>query len=121
MPVHKARITQFINRDVEDWPTAVHDAALSADSNWHEPPGLDELSSAVVPNWAKVGAYIDGGDIHKNPVAPHEKGRRAVERAHRDADYAQLPCFAWATQRGCRFERKGDPSSAATMRKINPE
>ena len=37
MPVHKVRIALFINKDPEDWWTAVHDAALSAKSNWHEP------------------------------------------------------------------------------------
>ena len=25
LPVHKKRITRFVNKDLEDWPTAVHD------------------------------------------------------------------------------------------------
>ena len=61
MPVNKARIARFINKDLKDWSIAVHNAALSAKSNWHEPPGIDELPGAVVSHWAKIGAYIDAG------------------------------------------------------------
>ena len=43
MQVYKARIARFINKDIEDWSTADHDAALSTESNWHEPPEIDEL------------------------------------------------------------------------------
>ena len=39
MPVHKVRIARFINKDVKEWSTTVYDAALTAQSNWHEPPG----------------------------------------------------------------------------------
>ena len=114
MPVHKVRIARVINKDPEDWSTAVHDAALSAKSNWHEPPGIYELPGATVPTWAKIGAYIDAGwqehvDIHKEPVAPREKEGRAVKRARKDEDSAQLPCCGWASWGGCRFEPKGDP------------
>ena len=63
MADQKARISRFINQDLEDWSNAVHDAALSAGSNWHEPPGIDELPGAVVPTWAKIGAYIDAGGL----------------------------------------------------------
>ena len=86
MLVHKTRIARF-NKNLEDWSTAVHDAALSAKSNWHEPPGIDELPGAVVPTWAKIGAYIDAGglehgDIYKEPVVPREKeGVRSNGRA----------------------------------------
>ena len=43
LPVHKVRIARFINKYPEHWSIAVHDAALSAKSNWHEPPGIYEL------------------------------------------------------------------------------
>ena len=107
-------LRNFISKYVEDWSTAVHDTALSAKSNWHEPPGIDEFSAVALPTWTKIGAYIDAGglehvDILKDPVATREKGGRTVHRAHRDADSAQLPCLGWASQRGCRFKRKGDP------------
>ena len=88
----------FINKDLEDCPTAVHDAALSVKFNWHEPRGIDELPAVVLPTWTKIGAYIDAGelehvDIHKDPVETREKGGRAVKRVCRDEDSAQLPCF----------------------------
>ena len=114
IPVHKVRIACFINKDLEDWSTAVHDAALSVKSNWHEPPGIDHLPGAVVPTWENIGANIDAGgpghvDIHNEPVAPREKGGLSVKHARKDEDSAHLPCFGWAFRRGCRFERKGDP------------
>ena len=114
MPVHKVRIARFINKDPDDRSTAVHDAALSAKSKWHEPPGIYELPGAVVPTWAKIGAHIDADglehvDIHKEPVAPREKGGREVKRARKDEVSAQLPCFGWASREECRFEQKGDP------------
>ena len=63
MLVHKA--------DIQDWSTEVHDAVLSATFNWREPPGINDLLRAVLPTWAKVGAYIDVSrlahvDIHKD-------------------------------------------------------
>ena len=72
------------------------------------------MPAVVPPTWSKIAAYIDAGglehvDIHKDPVATREKGGCAVKRARRDTDSAQLPCFGWASQRGCRFEWKGDP------------
>ena len=105
MPAHKARIARFINKDLEDWSTAVHDAALTAKSNWHEPPGIYELPGAGVPTWAMIGTYIDAGglehvDIAKEPVAPREKGGRADKRARKNEDSAQLPCFGWACHGG---------------------
>ena len=114
IPVHKVRIARFINKDLEDSSTADHDAALSAKYNWYEPPGIDRLPGAVVPTWEKVGACIDAGglehvDVHNEPVAPCERGGRAVKRARKDEDSAQLPCFGWVFRRGCQFERKGDP------------
>ena len=78
IPVHKVRIARFINKDFEDWSTAVHDAAPSAKSNWHEPPRVNQLSGSVVPIWEKSGAYTDAGglehvDIHNEPVVPRVK------------------------------------------------
>ena len=113
IPVHKVRIARFINKGFEDWSTAVHDAAPSAKSNWHEPPRIKQLSGSVVPTWEKSGAYTDAGglehiDIHNEPVVPREKGGRAVKRARKDEDSAQLPCFSWTSRRECRFERKRD-------------
>ena len=89
LPIHKKRIARFINKDLEDLP------------------------AVVLPTWSKIAAYIDAGrlehvDTHKDPVATREKGGRAVKRARRDTDCARLPCFGWASQCGCRFERKGD-------------
>ena len=112
--MHKASTARFINKDVEHWPTVVHDAALSAKSNRHETPGIGELTGTAVLTWAHLNAYIDFGgpkhtDIHKKPVAHREKGKRAVKRAHRDEDSAQFPCFRWASRRRCRLERKEDP------------
>ena len=43
LPVQKVRIARLINKYPEDWPTTVHDAALSDKSYWHEPPGIHEL------------------------------------------------------------------------------
>ena len=82
IPVHKVKIGRFSNKDPEDWSTAVHDAALSAKSNWHEPPGIYELPRAVVPTWAKIGVYIDADglehvDIHKEPESHLVRKRRA--------------------------------------------
>ena len=69
----------------------------------------------MVPTWEKIGAYIDAGglehvDIYNEQVAPREKGGRAVKGARKDVDSDQLSCFGWAFRRGCRLERKGDPS-----------
>ena len=81
MPVHKVRIVRFVNKDPEDWSTAVHDAALSAKPNWHKPPGIYELPGARwFPPGKKIGAYIDAGGlehvvIHKEPVASRKKKR----------------------------------------------
>ena len=68
----------------------------------------------MVFSWSKIGFLIDAGglehvDIHKEPVEPREKRGRAVERARKDEDCAQLSCFGWASRRVCRFERKGIP------------
>ena len=68
----------------------------------------------MVPIWAKIWVYIGAGglehvDIHKEPVAPREKGGRAVKRARKDEDSVQLPCFGWASRGGCLFDRKGNP------------
>ena len=57
--------------------------------------GIYEFPGAVVPTWAKIGAYIDAGglghvDIHKEPVAPREKGGRAVKRARKDEGSASV-------------------------------
>ena len=56
MSTHKARVALFINKGIEDCSIAVHDAALSAKSIWHEPPVIDELQGVVLPTWSKVGA-----------------------------------------------------------------
>ena len=61
-----------------------------------EPPRIDEILGAVLPNWGKVGAYIDAGrlahvDTHKYPVAPRGQGGHTVKRPRWDEDYAQLP------------------------------
>ena len=115
LPVYKASKARFINNDLEDWSTTVYDAALSAKSNWHEPPGIDEMPGAMAPTWAKIGAYndagggLENGEIHKEQVVPREKGGGAVKRARRDDDPSQLPCFGWASRWGCRFERNGGP------------
>ena len=95
-------------KDLEEWSTAVHDAALSAKSNWDEPTGLGELPAVVAPTWTKIRAYIDASglehiDRHKDPVATRDKGGRAGKRARRDGDAVQQPCFGWSSQRGCRF------------------
>ena len=108
------RVARVINTDPEDWSTVVHEAGLSAKSNWHRQPWIYELAGAVVPTCAKVGVFIDAGglehvDIHKEEVAPREKEGRAVKRARKDEDSAQLPCFGWASRGGYWFERKGDP------------
>ena len=63
IPVHKVRIAPFIYKDLEHWLTAVHDAALSAKSNWHEPPGIDQLPGAGIPTWEKIDAYVDTGGL----------------------------------------------------------
>ena len=87
LSVHKKRTERFINEVLEDWSTAVHDAGLFAKSTWHEPPGIDDLPTVVLPTWTKVGAYLDAGglehvDIHKDPVATREKeGVRLNARA----------------------------------------
>ena len=70
-----------------------------------EPPGIADLLGAVLPTWAKVGAYIDAGrlthvDIHTDRVAPRETGRRSVKRPRSDEDSAQLPSFDCVSQRG---------------------
>ena len=114
MPCPQGEDSPLHQQRSRGWSTAVHDAAISAKSNWHEQPGIDEFPGALVPIWAKFGAFIDAGgledvDIHKQPVAPREKGGRAVKRARRDEDSAQLPCFGWASRRGRRFERNDNP------------
>ena len=66
MPFHKVRISRFINRDPEDSSTAVHDAALSATSNWHEPncqerwfpPG--QRLAPVLSWWAEARRHSQG-------------------------------------------------------------
>ena len=119
MPIQKARKALSIKKDIRNWSTPVHDAALSAKFNWHEPPGIDELPGAVLSTWANVGAYIDAGrlahvGVHKDSVAPREKQSRKVERVSRDDDSVQLPCFGWASQRGCRFDNIGMPCKYRT-------
>ena len=47
--------------------------------------------------------------MYKKPVAPREKGMRAVKNAHKGEDSAQFPCLGWASRRGCRLERQGGP------------
>ena len=109
-----------MNEDPEDWSTAVHDGALSSTSNWRKPPGIYELPGAVVPTWAKIGIYIDAGglehfDIQKEPVAPDEKGGRAVTRARKDEDSAQLTCFGWASREDAGSSEREIRASTATI------
>ena len=118
------RIVRFINNDVEDWSTAVYDAALSATSNWHKPPGIDQLLGAVVPTWAKIVAYIDAGglehvDIHKEPVAPREKRGRAVKRGRKNEDSAQLLCSVGPPGGDAGSSEREIRASTATIRPTN--
>ena len=63
-----------------------------------------------VLTWAKIRAYTHAGvlkhvDIHKDPVAIRDTGRRAGKRASRDADAALQPCFGWTSKGCCPFLR----------------
>ena len=51
MPVQHVRIARFIKKDLEDWSTAVHDAAFSAKSNWHEPNCQERWFPPGQNNW----------------------------------------------------------------------
>lgn len=58
---HKERINRFTNKSFEYWSNLVHDGALSVRSQWHEPPGIDDLSTVVLSAWATNRAYISAG------------------------------------------------------------
>ena len=78
----------------------------------------------MVLTWAKIGIYIDAGglehvDIHKEPVAPREKGGRAVKRAPKNEDSAQLPCFGWASRGDAGSSEREIRASTATNRPTN--
>lgn len=112
MREHKERIARFINKDLEDWSNAVHNGAFSANSQWHEPPGIDDLSAVVVPTWAKIRAFINAGglanvEVHRSPSPRGENEERGRKRAHSDMVASRSKCRAWAGKRGCRFEIKG--------------
>ena len=81
IPVHKAGVACFINNDIEEWSTAVQEAALSAKSNWHEPPGIDELPGSVLLTWAKVDTYADVDELAR----------------------VDFHFFCSTSQQGCRF------------------
>ena len=61
-----------------------------------EPPGIDDLLGAVLPTWAKVGAYTltpvgwRTSIFTKTRRTSRKKGERSVKRPRRDEDSAQL-------------------------------
>lgn len=123
-PVHKSRIARFINKDVEDWSTTVNGAKLSAKSNWHETPEIDELPGAVVPRWVNINAYIDAGgldhvDIHKDTVAHQQQGVRAVKRARRDEDPLSFRDYVGPPGGDASSNEKEVSASPATTRPNN--
>lgn len=80
MPVHKASIARFIRQYVEDWSTAVHEVALFANSNWHEPPRIDKFPGAVLQNLG------EGWRLHRRRwvgICRHSQGPDPTSRKKR--------------------------------------